>query len=318
MRKTKMPQYNKAMLARTAKKLGFVRDTFEKVVRLEEVLTYLNSEPLLQEHLCLKGGTAINLTIFKLPRLSVDIDMDYVPNDSFEDMKKYRLEISKNLRIYMERNGYTLSPASRFHHTLDAFQYDYINAGGNKDMMKIELNYSLRSHILEPIICPVLTDAFGKNLTVRTLAPMEIFAAKVNALINRTAARDLYDFNRMVEQNLFTEDLNMFRKCIVFYHSITAEKIDPYFNVSSIDSLNFLKIRRDLFPVIKDKAQFDLEGRKKQAQTYLISLMLLTDSEREYLEYFAQGEYRPELLFEDLATVERIRTHPMALWKCRN
>ena len=67
MRKTTMPQYNKAMLARTAKKLGFVRDTFEKVVRLEEVLTYLNSEPLLQEHLCLKGGTAINLTIFKLP-----------------------------------------------------------------------------------------------------------------------------------------------------------------------------------------------------------------------------------------------------------
>mgnify|MGYP000349596115 CR=1 FL=1 len=45
-------------------------------------------------------------------------------------------------------------------------------------------------------------------------------------------------------------------------------------------------IRRDLFPVIKDKAQFDLEGRKKQAQEYLINLMKLTDSEKSYLEFF--------------------------------
>lgn len=34
----------------------------------------------MKEHLLLKGGTAINLTIFNLPRLSVDIDLDFVPN----------------------------------------------------------------------------------------------------------------------------------------------------------------------------------------------------------------------------------------------
>lgn len=50
-----MTQYNKTALAKAAAKMGFVRDTFEKVVRLEEVLNFLNTEPLLKEHLRLKG-----------------------------------------------------------------------------------------------------------------------------------------------------------------------------------------------------------------------------------------------------------------------
>ena len=313
-----MTQYNKAVLARMAKKWGFVRDTFEKVVRLGEVLTFFNTESFFQNHLCLKGGTAINLTIFEMPRLSVDIDMDYVPNDSLEDLKQNRQEIADKLRSYMERNGYVLSPASRFHHTLDAFQYDYVNAGGNKDMIKIELNYSLRAHIFEPVIGKILIDTFGEGLSVRTLAPMEIFAAKANALVNRTAARDLYDFNRMIELHLFADQMDMFRKCIIFYHSITADTIDSAFSVSSIDSLDFSKIRRDLFPVIKDKAQFDLEKCKKQAQEYLVNLMNLNDLEKAYLDFFSKGEYRPELLFEDEKIIERIKAHPMALWKCKN
>jgi predicted nucleotidyltransferase component of viral defense system len=42
------------------------------------------------EHLALKGGTAINLTIFNLPRLSVDIDLDYTQNVDREEMLKSR------------------------------------------------------------------------------------------------------------------------------------------------------------------------------------------------------------------------------------
>ena len=74
-----MPQYNRAELGRMATESGFVRDTFEKVLRLKEILKFLNEDKSLREHLLLKGGTAINLTVFNLPRLSVDIDMDYTP-----------------------------------------------------------------------------------------------------------------------------------------------------------------------------------------------------------------------------------------------
>jgi predicted nucleotidyltransferase component of viral defense system len=72
-----MRQFNKVELNRQAREIGFVRDTFEKVCRLTDVLTFFGRDPLLADSLALKGGTAINLTIFNLPRLSVDIDLDY-------------------------------------------------------------------------------------------------------------------------------------------------------------------------------------------------------------------------------------------------
>lgn len=195
-----MPQYNKADIGRAATHYGFVRDTFEKVLRLKEILEFFNTQEYLANHLILKGGTAINLTVFNLPRLSVDIDMDYTPNDSRDDMLVAREQITNLIKEYMEREGYFLSPASRFSHSLDAFHYNYINAGGNKDMIKIELNYSLRAHIFEPTYRSILNDAFKSDIKIRTLAPLEIFAAKGNALISRAAARDLYDWGNLIEQ----------------------------------------------------------------------------------------------------------------------
>lgn len=59
-----------------AKEQGFIRDNLEKVMRLVEILGHFHNSPLLSKTLVLKGGTAINLTVFKLPRLSVDIDLD--------------------------------------------------------------------------------------------------------------------------------------------------------------------------------------------------------------------------------------------------
>lgn len=72
-----MLQFDRMMLGRQAKELGFVRDTYEKVCRLVDVLKFMETDSLLTNNLALKGGTAINLTVFDLPRLSVDIDLDY-------------------------------------------------------------------------------------------------------------------------------------------------------------------------------------------------------------------------------------------------
>lgn len=81
--------------------------------------------------------------------------------------------------------------------------------------------------------------------------------------------------------------------------------------------MKFDKIRRDLFPVLGKKSNFKLEERKQQAKDYIVDLMQMTEQEMEYLDRFIANEYRPELLFEDLAIVERISEHPMALWKCQ-
>ena len=65
-----MPIYDKLALGKKARELGFIRDTFEKMSRLTEILQFINEDQELSQVLALKGGTAINLTVFNLPRLS--------------------------------------------------------------------------------------------------------------------------------------------------------------------------------------------------------------------------------------------------------
>lgn len=48
-----------------------------------------------------EGGTVINLTVFYLLRLSVDLDFDYSVEQSREEMLRQREKISEEIRIYM-------------------------------------------------------------------------------------------------------------------------------------------------------------------------------------------------------------------------
>lgn len=102
-----MADWNKMLLGKQAKELGFVRDTYEKVCRLTEVLKFFEADDLLGKSLALKGGTAINLTIFDLPRLSVDIDLDYAEDTSRDDMMNSRTIINDRISKFMTASGYS-------------------------------------------------------------------------------------------------------------------------------------------------------------------------------------------------------------------
>lgn len=232
-------------------------------------------------------------------------------------MLECRAKITDIIKEYMESEGYQLSEASRFSHSLDAFHYNYQNAGGNRDMIKIELNYSLRAHIFEPVYRSILPETFDDSMKIRMVDPMEIFVAKGNALITRAAARDLYDWCNMLSEGLFEEQRDLFRKCFLFYMTISTDTLNKSFDTSAIDTLDFNKIRRDLFPVLNKKDNFQLDERKKIAKNYISDLMVLTTKEKEYLDRFEEKKYMPELLFEDAEIVERVKNHPMALWKCK-
>ena len=58
-----------------------------------------------------------------------------------------------------------------------------------------------------------------------------------------------------------------------------------------------------------------MEVTKKVVKEYIEDLMVLTKSEAEFLDRFENKEYVPELLFEDVEILARIKNHPMALWK---
>ncbi len=316
-----MNSYSRQTLDAIAKEQGFIRDNLEKVMRLVDILRYFHENKLLSQTLVLKGGTAINLTVFELPRLSVDIDLDFSVNCGRDEMLAIRQNVNDEVLRYMQSEGYRLAPASKSPHTLDSWVFHYTNAVGNNDGIKIEINYSDRCHIL-PFVDTNVAIPFLSDVVVRSLAPIELFATKINALIGRSAARDIYDVHNMISHGLFTtkEELDLLRKATVFYLTVgssrkTSETPVTYTDFPQIDKIRFPQIRSQLLPVLRRTEHFDYEQVKTEVKSFLASLLVLTDAEKEYVKKFNQREYAPELLFGDAAIVERVKRHPMALWK---
>lgn len=318
-----MSLYSKRYLEQIAGEQGFIRDNLEKVMRLAEVLNYFHESNLLSKTLVLKGGTAINLAVFDLPRLSVDIDLDSSNNCNRETMLEERCKVNDEILRYMQSEGYRLAPSTKNPHTLDSWVFHYTNAAGNNDSIKIEINYSNRCHVL-PITDMEINIPFLKGIHVRTLSPIELFAGKINALIGRCAARDIYDVHNMIVGKLFTseEERTLLRKTLVFYLTVGSsrkgESVPVNFNdFPQIKGVGFPQIRSQLLPVLRKTEHFDFEKAKEEIKNYLASLLVLTDKERMYINNFNKRHYTPELLFDDSYIVENISAHPMALWKMR-
>lgn len=313
-----MMQLDRVTLGRVAKELGFVRDTLEKVCRLADVLRFFESDDLLTNALALKGGTAINFTIFNLPRLSVDIDLDYCGNINKEAMLVDRDIITNKINKYMVANGYSLSPKTKNYHALDSFVYEYVNSGGVKDNLKIEINYMLRCHVLpvarRKVSLPWSTDDF----TVLSVAPLEIFGSKIVALLTRTAPRDLYDIHNMVKNCLFDEaEAVMLRKCAVYYSAIGAEMAPVEFELNNIDNVTSQQIKRDLDPVLRKGERFNVEKVQTETKNYMASVLVVTEEEKMFWKDFSEKKYNPELIFGKSPELQNIQNHPMALWKCK-
>ena len=310
-------QYDRISLGRQAKELGFVRDTFEKVCRLSDVLAFIEQDTALCDSLALKGGTAINLTIFDLPRLSVDIDLDFAEDVTREEMLAKRALITEHIGKYMAAGGYSLSEKSKHYYALDSFVYEYQNAGGGRDNLKIEINYMLRCHVLDVRRKPVKLPWLSQDLTVLSVAPIEIFASKIVALMDRSAPRDLYDLHNMLKFGLFDEsEQELLRKCVVFYSAIGTEETPTEFSFDKIAAIRQGRIKTDLLPVLRNSVFFDVKAAQNECIGYLKELLVLDGQEKAFLQQFKEKQYQPELLFSDKATLARISRHPMALWKC--
>ena len=302
-----------------AAETGFIRDPLEKVFRLCDVLRFLNAHSATGEYLALKGGTAINLTVFNLPRLSVDIDLDFAMECSRDEMMTARENINSDILNFMFVQGYALSPNTKNPHSLDSWVFYFQNAGGNRDHIKIEINYSLRNHVLPVVKKSVKVKFLELSDELTTLSPLELFGGKIKALIERCAPRDLFDVQNMLKHRVIDEtQQDLLRKIIVFYLVLgSRKKLELPFNFNNIHALKYTQIRANLNPVLKKIERFDFETAKTAVKEYLTQLMVLTDSEKLFIENFNKGVYQPELLFEDNAIIERIKEHPVAVWRTK-
>lgn len=294
---------------------GFHKDVVEKVHRLILILEFINNNAFLRGRLVVKGGTALNLTVFNLPRLSVDIDFDFHSYDSREIVLKERGRVRDLLCGYLEREGYHISQKSKDYFALESIVAVYQNNAGNSDNIKIETNYSLRHHIFPTVMKKMNTDIFCLTGEVRTLNSIELLASKTAALFNRLAARDFYDIYNVDRYGILSEDdYESFCEALVFYGSITGEPGELTFLPNKVDELKEKTVHQNLYPMLIKSERLNLRLAKSQVKRFLSKSINLRPNHHKYLEAFIEGIYRPELLFSD-SLLENIRAHPMAIWK---
>jgi len=115
-----------------------------------------------------------------MPRLSVDIDLDFCKFVTREEMLEYRKRINEDLIAFMQTQGYNLNlEKGKNPHSLDFWVFWYINSAGNRDNIKVEINYSMRAHILPIIDMPIQTDLLERSFDLKVLSQLELFGTKI-------------------------------------------------------------------------------------------------------------------------------------------
>ena len=291
---------------------GFIQSTLEKVERLIRILEWINNHNTLKDLIVLKGGTAINIAIFNFPRLSVDIDLDLQKNVDREEMLRMKKYIYDTICQFLKANNYIISEnKSKNVYALDSIVAEYQNIMGNKDIIKIEINYMIRVHILETKKIKINTDVFkNKNIEINCVHPIEIYAAKICALINRATARDLFD----------QEEKELLRKCFwLEYIAICGYDLENM-KIENIEKITKQDIKIRLLPTLKDRnpKNNNAAEMKKEVRKYLKNILVIDSKTKEFYEKYKQGIYEPELIFNDENILNRIKNHPMINWKLKN
>ena len=127
-----------------AEATGFRPDVLERVAHLLGLLDALGSHPFLRGKLALKGGTALNLFLFDLPRLSVDIDLNYVGAAVREAMLEERPLIEEAMRAVFRREDFEVGEAPQ-EHAGGKWRLRYESSSGRSGGIEVDLNYMFRA-----------------------------------------------------------------------------------------------------------------------------------------------------------------------------
>lgn len=308
-------ELSKQYLSGLTMESNFIKDTLEKVLRLSEILKFLNSDVVFKNKLALKGGTAINLTAVELPRLSVDIDLDFTINVDKNELPKIKGVFTERLLGYMWQEGYSVGDI-REHHALMSCVFYYINTAGNRDNIKIEINFLDRCHILPLEKKKILTKGVVEDFEILTLSTIELYASKINALLSRATPRDLYDVNAMIEKDVISNK-KLLKKCLVFYNAVGGDYDIQRVDFKNIEKIDYKKYKTQLKPMLSKNDLFNIELAKEKVINYLKDLLVFTDDEKEFLRNFNSKKYLPNLLFSDQDILDNIKYHPAAIWRTK-
>lgn len=197
---------------------------WNQVRLLVEVLPAVAQE----ECFALKGGTAINLFLRDMPRLSVDIDLAYLPLDNYE---MSRTEIDAALRRVRDD---LLSRSDPYDVTVGANdgtgRIDTLNVRLGDAQVKIEVNPVLRGSVHPAQVLqvrPIVEEKIG-FARIATLATEDLYGGKLVAALDRQHPRDLFDIMLLFENEGLTDSLfRAFLAYLIGHKGSMADTLNP-------------------------------------------------------------------------------------------
>lgn len=308
-------------LAREAAATGFQTEPLEKVIILLEVLEAIRSHPFLKERVVLKGGTALNLFRFDVPRLSVDIDLNYIGAVEREGMLADRPKIEQALHAVCGRVGVQPRRVPP-DHAGGKWRMNFNRVAGGTSTLEMDVNFLLRT----PLWPVDRVDSRPVGTFLATDIPIldihELAAGKLAALLSRTASRDLFDASQLLRGG----DLNAakLRLAFVVYGGTsrkdwrTVSVDDVTVDAAEADAMLLPLLRGNETPRRSDLAQW-AKALIADCRELLSMVLPLAEHELDFLERLnGRGEILPEALTRDDRLRDIIRTHPGLLWKALN
>jgi len=308
-------KYNADYISDISRKTGFDAVSLEKALRLKEILQELARHPFLQDKLVLKGGTAINLFLFNLPRLSVDIDLNYVGQVERDRMLEERPLVERAVEQVCRGLGHQIQSGIN-EHALREYYLGFTNAAGRSDRLQIEINFLMRVLALPSARLEAARLADEGRCHFPVLAVEELMAGKLKAMIERGQPRDLYDLFRFVQAGL-PYDAELLRKLTALFASTLDRDLRDYApeRYSRIDQE---EVERLLHPLLRAEDRPSAGEMVAVVRPLLLSVLDPT-KEKRYFDAMAAGNYQPELLFPEYPEVAaRVARHPALIWKASN
>ena len=308
-------------LAAEAEATGFRPDVLEKVAHLLGLLDAMRSHPFLRGKLVLKGGTALNLFVFDVPRISVDIDLNYVGAEDREAMLDERPKIEQAIQAVFSREGFYVRRMPE-EHAGGKWSLRYESASGRSGNLEVDLNFMFRVPLWPVTTIDSHPVGTWRAAGIPVLDHHEIAAGKLAALLSRRQARDLFDSHRIFGMDNL--DSHRLRIGFVVYGAMNRK---DWRTVSANDvDFGAAELTRQLIPTLRiNAAEVQTESAEyvarlvRECREGLSAVLPFTDGEREFLNLLLdKGKIDSTILTSDKPLQKRIQGQPLLEWKAIN
>lgn len=270
----------------------------------------LETLPLLQkeEVFALKGGTAINFFIRDLPRLSVDIDLTYLPINerdiAFKDISRSLI----NLKTRIEKQFQKTEITQKMHRDNKSVKGLVIERAGS--LVKIEPNFVMRGSVYEPEIQSTsekIQSLFESFVEVKLLSFADLYAGKICAALDRQHPRDLFDVHLLMKNEGITELIkNAFIIYLISHPRPIVEILNP--NLKEIKNIYDNEFKGITYEEISYE---ELEATRENLIKRINKS--LSQKDKKFIVTVKQG--KPEW---DLLNLKGIENLPAVKWKLSN